>query len=61
MNFREVTFLTRRFATPYPGGATIYLAHQTLGILKLDESCISNPKARKFKLDCRLFRLAPPI
>ena len=31
--------------SPYVGSrATTYLAHQTLGNLKLDESCISNPK-----------------
>ena len=39
----------------------MYLAHQTLEDLKLDESCTSNQKSQKFKLDGCPFRLARPI
>ena len=40
--------------------ATIYLAdHGGREILKLDESCISNPKSRNFKLDWCPFRPCP--
>jgi hypothetical protein len=39
---------------PSPGGASTYLTHRALGreeILKLDESCISNPKSRNIGLN----------
>ena len=50
-------------AGPVPSGGDTYLAHQgrEREILKLDESCISNPKSRNLKLDCVRLGTASPI